>query len=389
MKKVMSVLLCAVMALTLCAGLAGCAKEETPATDQAASGEPIYVAIAVPMTGNQALYGEYFTTSAKIKVDEVNAAGGVNGRQIVLDVYDDRGDVAEASNLAQKICDDEKYVAVIGGFASTSVLASAPIYGENAMPQMVPAASHMDITKVSQYTWLQASVADEMRNFSDMVMDGIGSKRVAYIYLNNDSGLSGLELLKDQVSKHPGVELVAAESFNEGQVSDFSPLLSKLKEAQPETIMISAQYKDIANILKQAKQMDFGETKFANLSTCYSDEFLTLAGDDAEGFYVSTLYFAENPDEGVQQFSKLFSEASGGKTANQFASQAYECMSMLVYAFEQGAYTREDVYQALLGIKEWDGLTCTSTYTDRVPEKNGVPIMVKDGKWALAEYDAA
>ena len=200
MKKTLSVLLCAVLALTMC-GFVGCApKEPDPKAIQPA--DPIYVAIAVPVTGNQALYGEYFCTSAQIKVDEVNAAGGINGRQIVLDVYDDRGDVAEASNLAQKICDDEKYVAVIGGFASTSVLASAPIYGENGMPQMVPAASHMDITKVSDYTWLQASVADEMRNFANMVMDGIGSKKIAYIYLNNDSGLSGLELLKEQVAKH-------------------------------------------------------------------------------------------------------------------------------------------------------------------------------------------
>ena len=166
-------------------------------------------------------------------------------------------------------------------------------------------------------------------------------------------------------------------------------MLSKLKRAEPETIMISAQYKDVANILKQAKQMDFGDIKFANLSTCYSDEFLTLAGDAAEGFYVSTLYFAENPDENVQKFSKMFFDASGGKTANQFASQAYECMSMLVYAFEQGADTRAEVHEALMEISEWNGLTCTSKYTDRVPEKNGVPIMVKDGKWALAEYDLA
>ncbi len=382
MKKALSVLLCVVLVVAICA-MSGCAQQEE-STQQ--TNDPLYVAMAVPVTGNQAMYGEYFSTAAQIKVDEVNAAGGINGRQIVLEVFDDRGDVAEASNLAQKICDDEKYIAVIGGFASTSVLASAPIYGENGMPQMVPAASHMDITKVSDYTWLQASVADEMRNFFNMVVDGIGSKKIAYIYLNNDSGLSGLELLQGFVEGREDIELVAAESFNEGQVSDFTPLLSKLKQAEPETIMISAQYKDIANILKQAQQMDFGDTTFANLGTCYSDEFLTLAGDAAEGFYVSTLYFADNPDEGVQEFSQLFYEASDGKTANQFASQAYECMSMLVYAFEQGATTREEVQQALLGISEWDGLTCTSKYTDRVPEKEGVPIMVKDGKWALAEY---
>ena len=158
------------------------------------------------------------------------------------------------------------------------------------------------------------------------------------------------------------------------------------KEANPEVVMISAQYKDVAAILTQAKQMGFGETKFANLSTAYSDEFLKLAGATAEGFYVSTLYFADNPDPGVQTFSKKFKEASGGKTANMFASQAYECASLLVYALEQGATDRASLYEQMLKIKEWKGLTYTATFTNRVPARVGVSIMVKDGKWVVADF---
>jgi branched-chain amino acid transport system substrate-binding protein len=371
------------LSILLVVSLYGCAPAApTPAPKL----EPIYIAIAVPLTGNYAQYGQYFLTSAQIRIDEANAAGGVKGRKLVLESYDDRGDIAEGSNLAQKISDDPKYIAVIGGFTSTSVLASAPIYGKNKIVQMVPAASHQDITKVSQYSWVQSSVATEMRNMFNMVVDGIGSKKIAYIFLNNDSGLSALKLVQGFVAERKDVELVAYQSYNEGQVSDYTPLLSKIKEANPETIMISAQYKDVAAILTQAKQIGFGTTKFANLSTAYSDEFLKLAGSAAEGFYVSTLYFADNPEPGVQSFAKKFKEASGGKTANMFASQAYESASMLVYALEQGATDRASLYDQMLKIKLWKGLTYTAEFTDRVPARVGVSIMVKDGKWVVADF---
>ncbi len=92
--------------------------------------KPIYIALIYPMTGDNAMFGEIEVRAHKYVIDQINAAGGINGRQIAYEVFDDRGDPKEAANIAQKVVGDPKFVAGIGHFRSVCTLAAAPIYDE-------------------------------------------------------------------------------------------------------------------------------------------------------------------------------------------------------------------------------------------------------------------
>src|SRR5688500_12239176 len=118
------------------------------APGQAGSGgSELKIAVAGPMSGDAAQYGQDFMRGAELAAEKINAAGGVNGKQIKLVSFDDRNDTTEAANVAQKIATDSSIVASMGPFTSSTVYASMPIYQSNQLPLLVISASDPKITQ--------------------------------------------------------------------------------------------------------------------------------------------------------------------------------------------------------------------------------------------------
>ena len=99
-------------------------------------------AVLAPITGNYAEFGKAFEVATKMAADEINAAGGINGRQIVLDVYDSKGDATESSDIARQLVEKDDVVGVIGDFSSTACMANAPIFGDAGLSDGFPLRLH-------------------------------------------------------------------------------------------------------------------------------------------------------------------------------------------------------------------------------------------------------
>ena len=113
----------------------------------------------------------------------------------------------------------------------------------------------------------------------------------------------------------------------------------------------------------------------------YSDDFLELAGDAGEGVYSMTIFFADNPDERIANFTKKYRERYENESPNYFVTNAYEALSMIEAALKNGANDQE-----LLKIKEWDGETGYATFDDeRMVNRDMTVIKVENGKWIVAE----
>lgn len=345
-----------------------------------------YIACGAPFTGDDAQYGNFFKKAIDMKVDEINGAGGINGKMIQIDYLDDKSTPKEASNIAQMVTSDTKYIAEIGSYNSTCVLAGAPIYQEAGMVQMAPTAGHPDITKANDHLFrLQNSNDIEYTWLASVAVEKIGAKKIAIVHLENDSGIVLAEILNKAIPEM-GSEVVLTESYVQGQVSDFSSILTKLKAAGPDLIICVTSYNDMGTMLQQAKQIDLGDVKWVSSGMIYSDDFLELAGDAGEGVYSMTIFFADNPDERIANFTKKYRERYENESPNYFVTNAYEALSMIETALKNGADDRESLYQELLKIKEWDGETGYATFDDeRMVNRDMTVIKVENGKWIVAE----
>lgn len=361
--------------------------EDTAGTADGAKedGDKYYIACGAPFTGDDAQYGNFFKKALDMKVDEINGAGGINGKMIQIDYLDDKSTPKEASNIAQMVTSDSRYIAEIGSYNSTCVLAGAPIYQDAGMVQMAPTAGHPDITKANDHLFrLQNSNDIEYTWLADVAVKKIGAKKIAIVHLENDSGIVLADIL-NQAIPEMGSEVVLTESYVQGQVSDFSSILTKLKAAGPDLIICVTSYNDMGTMLQQAKQIDLGDVKWVSSGMIYSDDFLKLAGDAGEGVYSMTIFFAENPDERIAGFTKKYRERYDNESPNYFVTNAYEALSMIETALRNGADDRESLYQELLKIKEWDGETGYATFDDdRMVNRDMTVIKVENGKWIVA-----
>ena len=304
---------------------------------------------------------------------------------IQIDYFDDKSTPKEASNIAQKVTSDSKYIAEIGSYNSTCVLAGAPIYQEAGMVQMAPTAGHPDITKANDHLFrLQNSNDVEYTWLANVAVNKIGAKKIAIVHLENDSGIVLSQILNEQIPKLGG-EVVLTESYIQGQVSDFSSILTKLKAAQPELIICVTSYNEMGTMLQQAKQIDLGNVKWVSSGMIYSDDFLKLAGDAGEGVYSMTIFFADNPDDTIANFTKKYRELYNNENPNYFATNAYEALALIESALKNGANDRESLYKELLKIKEWNGETGYATFDDdRMVNRDMTVIKVENGKWVVA-----
>lgn len=400
MKKAISLAMTGIMALTLLAGCGGTSSApasagtgstaaSTSASGTSGDGDKYYIACGAPFTGDDAQYGNFFKKALDMKMNEINEAGGINGKMIQIDYFDDKSTPKEASNIAQMVTSDEKYIAEIGSYNSTCVLAGAPIYQEAGMVQMAPTAGHPDITKANDHLFrLQNSNDVEYTWLADVAVNKIGAKKIAIVHLENDSGIVLSEILNEQIPQMGG-EVVLTESYVQGQVSDFSSILTKLKAAQPELVICVTSYNDMGTMLQQAKQIDLGDVKWVSSGMIYSDDFLKLAGDAGEGVYSMTIFFADNPDETIANFTKKYRALYGDESPNYFATNAYEALALIEAALKNGATDRDSLYQELLKIKEWNGETGYATFDDdRMVNRDMTVIKVENGQWVVAEENS-
>ncbi len=390
MKKSLSFLLAMAAALSMLAGCGSADSQSASSTSAAstssgASGEDkYYIACGAPFTGDDAQYGNFFKKALDMKAAEINEAGGINGKMIQIDYYDDKSTPKEASNIAQMVTSDSKYIAEIGSYNSTCVLAGAPIYQEAGMVQMAPTAGHPDITTANDHLFrLQNSNDTEFEWLADVAVNKLGAKKIAIVHLENDSGIVLSDILNEQIPLLGG-EVVLTESYVQGQVSDFSSILTKLKSANPELVICVTSYNDMGTMLQQAKQIDLGDVKWVSSGMIYTDDFLELAGDAAEGVYSMTIFLADNPDARIAAFTEKY-RALYNESPNYFATNAYESLAMIEAALKNGATDRDSLYQELLKIREWDGETGFATFDEnRMVNRDMTVIKVEDGKWVVA-----
>jgi branched-chain amino acid transport system substrate-binding protein len=365
-----------VMALVLSMAAGGC----TGGTPKSAAETEIVLGLAAPMTGNLAHIGTQFREGVDLAVEEINAAGGVNGKKLTVLVMDDKGDPKEAANVAQKLASDPKVKAVIGHYSSSACFAGIPIYDKANLTMITPSASHPELTHGSKYAFkMWTSFTVYAPKLADLTVTELGKKNVAVIYVYNDWGIGSKNAFVSRV-KQLGGTMVAEEVFYDGD-KDFRTQLTKIKSRNPDVLMIYAYYTEGALVVQQARGLGL-DVQLIGSGTFYEKEFVRLAGDDAEGMFIVTEFVTDDPRPSVQNFVKKYQAKYPGKEPGNYQGNSYDIVYLLTEAVKKAGTDRAAIRDALAATKDYAGVTGTISFTDeREVVKSQVFLKLENGQW--------
>lgn len=411
MKKTIALALAAAMTASALTGCGSGGKSETAQTtpaasetkaeagtqapdggqaDNAPSGDPIRIGGIAPVTGDKAEMGESFWRSWQLAIDKVNGEGGVLGRPVELVLEDSKADPKEAVELTKKMGDNEDICAVLGPMASSEAIACAPVFEEYSMVELSPCASNNQYAPMSDYAFTLAGKMDaEMPYLIERgVHEYLNAKSVAVIWVNDDWGSSAYQSTEEGCSQY-GIEITDNESFVSGE-KDFTAILTKIRQTNPEYLLLITQAADGALILNQVKSMGW-EIPVIGAGAMYSDQVILLAGDAAENLVASAAFFLSEDDPVAWDYATRFSEGAGFYPTIH-GPLSYDAALLLCAAIEKAGTTdRQAVRDALMETTDADveGLLAGpySFTEDGDIIRAYCLVKIQDGKWTrVSDY---
>ena len=378
-------------ALLAATSVAGCGGSNTAASSSkaAAGGDTFKIGSIGPSTGGAALYGTAVMQGAQIAVDEINAAGGINGKQIEFKWADDEHDAEKSVNAYNSLKDWGMQI-LMGTVTTTPCIAVTDKTAADNMFQITPSASSADV--IAKDNVFQVCFTDPNQGVASAkyISDNKLAKKVAVLYNTSDVYSKGIyEKFIATAKEQKEFEVVAEEAFTDDTKTDFSAQLGKFKTAGADLVFLPFYYQEASVVLKQAKDMSYAP-KFFGVDGM--DGILDLENFDkslAEGVILLTPFVADAKDEKTQKFVKAYKEKYNSVPI-QFAADAYDAIYIIKAAAEAEKLTPDkSVADINIALKKaitaisFDGLTGTGMKwgADGAVNKDPKAMVIKDGAY--------
>lgn len=350
--------------------VAGCAAPGDSAESRDSGTGPIKIALVDAQSGQLSSLGKWELKGAKLAVGQWNKAGGINGRTIKLDVFDDQGDPTIGTNIARKI-DSQKYIAMLGTAESAVTIAMAPTLRQAQIPNITSGQSTGIAALKSPFVFLNGPTSTTYdETLAKYLIDGKKMKKIAFITNNGAYGKGEHDAFLKSLSNR-GIKPVDDEVVTVDQ-KDFSAQLTKIRQKQPQVVFLGAEEVESGLIVKQAR--DLGITApFAGGAPQGTPVFRDTAGaGNADGTIVSSPYLSNDTSEATKRFAAAY-KAAYGEDAELHGAKAYDGAQILLTALKNSKVAtgkkladaiRAVRYQGLMGDFAFDatgvGINATS-----------------------------
>ena len=348
--------------------------------------ETIKIGEYASLTGKEAAFGQSSHKGTLLAVEELNAAGGVLGRQIELITDDNQSKQGESATIVKKLIFREKVVGILGEVASMRSLEAAPLCQAYKVPMISPSSTNPKVTEIGNYIF-RVCFIDPFQGtvMAKFAKDTLKIHRVAVLTSVSSAYSVGLAKYFKQRFTDDGGEVVIEQKFTEGD-KDFNAQLTAIKAAGVEGIFVPGYYTEAALICRQARELDMKIPLFGG-DGWEAPELVKIGGDAVEGCYYSTHYSPQVDTPAVKNFVARFKARFGGETPDAMAALGYDSALVMVDAIRRAGNTEGPaVRDALAATKGFEGVTGATTMDkDRNASKAAVVIMVKDGKFKFVE----
>ncbi|WP_342359422.1 ABC transporter substrate-binding protein [Terrarubrum flagellatum] len=351
----------------------------------AQSSDPIMLGVSGPLTGPNAQYGAQWKQGFDLALDEIQAAGGINGRKLAYTFQDSQSDPRQAVAIAQKFVADPAIVMELGDFSSPASMAASPIYQRAGLVQFGFTNSHPDFTKTGDFMWsTSVSQADEQPLLARYAVEKLGLKKLAILHLNTDWGRTSKDVFV-AAAKALGATVVITEGYIPEE-RDFRSTLVRVRDANPDGLILLSYYSDGALIARQVKQVGLKQPICA-ASSVYSPKFIELGGDAVEGIHLGTRYFPDDPRPEVQKFIASFKAKYGGTEPDAFNAYSYDAMNVAAAVLRIGGTDRRAIRDAFPKVKDVStvifGPATFDVESRRVKGAMNAELVVRDGKFKV------
>ncbi len=314
-----------------------------------AHADELNLSIPLPLTGAQAKFGEIQKRSYDIAKDEINAAGGIKGKTLVLRYEDSGAKPDVARSIVEKLIDVNKQPIIIGEYTSSCAKAVAAVSEERKTPYLVVVSGADDITQ-NNYKYVFRLNPPNSEYGSGLVAfmnEAVKPKSVAILYESSDFGTSGADEMEKYAEKM-GMKVLMKEKYEKGAV-DFKPILTKVKSMRPDVVYMVSYVMDAALLMRQIKELRLDAKVHAGGAAGFAlPEFIVNAKDASEYVVTSTLWSPQVKYAGASEYAEKYRKLYG-EYPSYHGAAAYSALYVTKNALERAkTWTPEDIRVALL-----------------------------------------
>jgi branched-chain amino acid transport system substrate-binding protein len=363
------------------------------------------------LTGGTATFGKSTQKGIEMALEEVNKAGGIQGKPVRIVVEDDQSKPEEAATAVKKLVNQDRVLVVLGEVASSRSLAGAPICQEAKVPMITPASTNPKVTQVGDFIFRVCFIdpfqGEVMAKFARNTLKT--SKAAILKDIKNDYSV-GLAQFFTETFKNLGGTVIAEESYSEGDI-EFRAQLTSLKAKKPDVIFIPGYYTEVGLIARQAR--DLGITiPLIGGDGWDSPRLIEIGGKALENTYYSNHYTQDDPRPEVQKFLADF-KAKYNEIPDAMAPLGYDAARIAFDAIKRSGIldeknikdsyrqnpqakslmdaintpgNRERIRDALAQTGDFPGVTGLITIDEnRNAKKAAVVLKIEDGKLKYVE----
>jgi branched-chain amino acid transport system substrate-binding protein len=320
------------------------------------TGDTIKIGVYGDMTGPTSSFGQSTKNGIDLAVEEINAAGGVNGKKLLVVSEDDQGRPEQAKTVVSKLLSQDKVQALLGEVASTNSLAAAPVAQEAKIPMITPSSTNPKVTEVgdfiSRVCFIDPFQGSVMAKFS---ANTLKAKTAAILGDVNSDYSKGLTQFFEEEFTRLGGKVVAKEAYTQTD-PDFKGQLTKIRNLNPDVIYVPGYYGQVGIIAKQARELGMNMPLLGG-DGWDSPEIWKLGGDALKNTFISNHYSAENPAPEIQNFVKAY-QAKYKVVPDSLAALAYDAAKVLADAIKRaGGTDSTKLRDAINATKDFPGVT--------------------------------
>ncbi len=331
-------------------------------------------------------FGESAKNGVLMAAEDINQAGGINGRRIDLVIEDDQGNAERAATRASKLIDQDKVVAVIAGGISGNSRAGAPKAQVAQIPLLAPSATDPAVTIIGDYIF-RACFIDTFQGevMAKFAFNTLKAKKAAILLDFNSPYSRGLSDFFELSFIRLGGQISGKQLYTISD-GDYRGQLNAIRLGSPDVIYIPGYYGNVALIAKQARQMDINQPLLGG-DGWDAPELWDLGGDALNGSYISNHYSAEDPSPAIQGFVREYKLRHGNLIPDAHAALAYDAMRVLADAIQRAGTTDgPKLREALAQTKTFPGVTGIITINhERNAIKSAVVLKLQDRKYIYQE----
>lgn len=381
--KKLALVLSVLLIMSLITGCGGAKK----ATNSNADSKVVKVGFLGALTGDVACYGKPGLKGLQMAAEEINAKGGILGKQVEVVYYDNAGDKAQAASITKKYISKDKVSAIVGDPCTGVTIAASEVAQTNKMVLLSAGATGKGAIDAGDYCFRNTLLDEVACPATVEYLVKNGYKNLALVTASNDEYSVGLSEYFRKAIQDKGGKIVIDESIQRGD-KNFSAQVTKIKPTNPDLIIFTGYYQEAALFMKEVRKQGMKDVVFLGGDGCLGEDLYKLGGDAVEGSMIYCGFSPDNPSPEVKAFLDAYSKKYNGEMADMFSVQYYDALYILKQAMEKAGSIDPQVYQKeMLKVKDFPGVSGVTTFrANREPIKSPVYLLtVKDASFKLKD----